>query len=503
MSNLDTKRIKIDQIDQELMKLLDERFNLTQEIGKFKFENNLPIENLERENDILSKSYDYKNQLPIEKVYQKIISISKDLQNYRSFLLGGDTSYSLSPMIHQKFGNDYYECLEKQDLATFLKQNIHFKAINITNPYKSQAYEYCLNNQIELDDKAKLTKTVNLIINNQGVLKGYNTDFDGFNLILQHFRINLTNKNVLILGNGATSNTVEEVIKKSSPKTITKACRTIKSSNDILFSQIDYSNTDVIINTTSYGVSPDLKINPLVNLNQFNNLQAIIDVNYNPLRSSLLIQNNACLKVNGLLMLVEQARITEELVQNKKINQLETIKIYQNLYQKVQSFVLIGMPFSGKTTIGQKLSVKLNKSFFDSDIILKEENLNLSKLLSLGYSVQDYREYESDLIKTLANIEGSVISTGGGIIENYDNIYFLKQKGLIIFINTPLEVLKTRILNDRPLVKNENDLEKLYFERINKYLEVADIIVNGNQEPERIIQEIEEKIHEYFNHQWS
>ena len=135
----------------------------------------------------------------------------------------------------------------------------------------------------------------------------------------------------------------------------------------------------------------------------------------------------------------------------------------------------------------------------DSDIILNDENLSLAKLLSLGFTLEDYRAYESSVIETLASVPSCVISTGGGVIENPDNIFFLKQKGPVIFLDTPFDILKTRIQNNRPLVKDEKDLLKLYERRYNNYLAQADIVIKCDSDIDTIISLLEVKIHEYFN----
>ena len=75
----------------------------------------------------------------------------------------------------------------------------------------------------------------------------------------------------------------------------------------------------------------------------------------------------------------------------------------------------------------------------------------------------------------------------------------LKQNGLVVFIDTPLDTLSSRIKNDRPLVKNENDLKQLYNKRYESYKKNSDIILNGNQDIESIIQELEVKLNEYFS----
>lgn len=497
MKSLDKLRKEIDIIDEEVMSLLNKRYELTNEIGKIKKLESISVTNSEREHDILVKTNDFKYQKQIENVYKSIIKVSKDSQTMQSYLLTADASYTYSPFIHNLLGNEYYTPLENVPLDDFIN-NYHFKGVNITNPYKKTAYEYAIENNIELCKYAKKTKVVNFILND-GSLKAYNTDYFGFKEMLNHYNIDLSNLDILVIGNGSTSSTILSVLEEYPLKSLNVCVRTKRKDYEISLKDVALlKNIDVVINTTSYGVYPSLELEPLINLDSFNP-SIIIDVNYNPNRSILSIKYPHVKYINGLYMLIEQARIAEELILNTEIDKEVNEEIYKKLLQANLNICLIGMPFSGKTTIGEKLSAKLNKTFYDSDIILKEENLSLSKLLSLGFTLEDYRGFESSVIETLASVPNSVISTGGGIIEDINNIYFLKQNGLIVFIDTSLENLKKRIKNDRPLVKDENDLTLLYNRRINLYKEYADITLNGNQDIDEIINELEVKLNEYFS----
>lgn len=500
MAKLDKLRHQIDQIDSSIMKLLEERFDLTNKIGKEKLKDKVEITNKDREEEIISKTYEFKYQKQIENIYQNIFQISKNMQKLNSYLLIKDSSYSYSPLIHALLGNEYYQCLEGVSFEQFVTdESFHFKGVNITNPYKHDAYLYCLNNNIELDSSVKNTEVVNFVLNDGTNLKAFNTDYQGFKALLENYNIDLNNKHVLILGNGSTSKTVKAVCNEYTYAKLNVAVRTIKDPSEIYLHDINkLQKIDIVINTTSYGVAPYLELDPLIDLSPFNP-EIIIDVNYNPSRSSLAIAYPNIKYINGLFMLVEQARISEELIQGKEIDNSNTKDIVNKIALSTTNISLIGMPFSGKTTIGQKLSAKLGKSFFDSDIILKEENLSLAKLLSQGFTLEDYRAYESSVIETLATTPSSVISTGGGVIENLDNIFFLKQKGPVIFLDTPFDILKTRISNNRPLVKNEKDLLKLYERRYNNYLEHADIVIKCDSDIDTIISLLEVKIHEYFN----
>lgn len=499
MSHLDKLRKEIDKIDDSLMKLLNERFNLTNKIGKIKQNDDIKVEHSDREEEIISKTYEYDHQKTLEKLYKEIFKESKGMQKLNSYLLIKDASYTYSPSIHELLGNPYYKTLENTSFEEFINNdNIFFKGVNITNPYKKDAYNYCVKNGIELDEYATKTGIINFVLNN-GKLKAYNTDYQGFNALLKFNNVDLTNKDVVILGNGSTSKTVQAVLNEYNLKSLKVLVRTKRNDSELYLNEINsLSNIDIVINTTSYGVYPTLELEPLVLLEKVKP-SLIIDVNYNPYRSSLAIRYPHIKYINGLYMLVEQARICEELIQNKEIDSANTLLITNSITYSTNNISLIGMPFSGKTTVGQKLSAKMGKSFFDSDIILKEENLSLAKLLSLGFTLEDYRSYESSVIETLACLPNSVISTGGGIIENLDNIYFLKQKGPVIFLDTPFDVLKTRILNNRPLVKNENDLLELYKKRYDSYIANADIVIKCDSDIDTIVSLLEVKINEYFN----
>lgn len=142
-----------------------------------------------------------------------------------------------------------------------------------------------------------------------------------------------------------------------------------------------------------------------------------------------------------------------------------------------RNIVLIGMPGSGKTTIGSLLAKKLNKKFIDiDDLIEKTEGKSISDIFEIGE--EHFRNIESKYAKNLSNEKSCiVISTGGGIIIRKENIDFLKINSIIIFINRPLEkIIQDININNRPLLKrNMEDIYKLYNERIHLYEKYSDL----------------------------
>ena len=121
-------------------------------------------------------------------------------------LLGEKLSHSFSPQIHHALADYKYSLIEvaKEDIDDFMK-NKPFKAINVTIPYKQTVIPY-----LDHVDEAALTiGAVNTIVNKDGVLYGYNTDYYGLISLIERNGITVKGKKVLILGSGGTSKTAK------------------------------------------------------------------------------------------------------------------------------------------------------------------------------------------------------------------------------------------------------------------------------------------------------
>lgn len=137
---------------------------------------------------------------------------------------------------------------------------------------------------------------------------------------------------------------------------------------------------------------------------------------------------------------------------------------------------LIGMPLSGKSTIGKLLANELNYKYIDlDDFIEKEYNVSIDELINCNQEAE-FRSLETKALKTLLKTDKTVISTGGGIIEDKQNKDFMD--GVIVFLNVNIEVLEKRekVSKQRPLLQT-NTLLEIYNRRINKYYSFADIII--------------------------
>lgn len=158
---------------------------------------------------------------------------------------------------------------------------------------------------------------------------------------------------------------------------------------------------------------------------------------------------------------------------------------------KVKNIILIGMMGCGKTTIGKMISSRLNKKFIDLDeYIENKQGCTIPEIFKNG---EDYfRKLECKAVDTISNEENVIISTGGGVIKNEENIINLKKNGIIFFIDRPLEniVMDVDIMS-RPLLKNGTcEIEKIFKERYNLYKNYCDFLVDNVGEILKIVDNI-------------
>jgi len=156
-----------------------------------------------------------------------------------------------------------------------------------------------------------------------------------------------------------------------------------------------------------------------------------------------------------------------------------------------KNIILCGFMGCGKTTVGEKLSTILNREFLDVDrVIEKEQNLKVYEIFE-NFGECRFRELESAAVSKIYNLKNKVISLGGGTLENPENSEKLKSNGIIFFLDVPLNVIGKRLKNDkiRPLLKNQ-DIDSLFFKRIQNYKKYADFTLNANLDPKEICAEI-------------
>ena len=394
-------------------------------------------------------------------------------------LIGEKLSHSFSKEIHAKLFDYEYELCEiaAQNLADFLKSR-NFKAINVTIPYKQSVMEHL----DFISDAAQQIGAVNTIVNRDGKLYGYNTDFIGMRGLILKNGIEIAGKKVLILGTGGTSKTAAAVCKNLGAKSIFRVSRKAEGeciSYDVAYSR--HSDCDVLINTTPCGMYPNID-SAAVDIERFNNLSGVVDAVYNPI-CSLLVTNAKRIgirAVGGLYMLVLQAAAAAEFFIGQKVSEEKVDIVYSQIENSKKNIVLIGMPSSGKTSIGTVLSKALGMPFIDTDRLVEQKaGMAISEIFRTQ-GEKAFRDMESQVIKEVSATQHAVISTGGGAVLRQENVTCLKLNGTVYFIDRDLSLLSAT--SDRPLSSNLEDLEKRYRERYPIYCAAADRIIPNNSE---------------------
>ena len=421
-------------------------------------------------------------------------------------LIGEKLGHSFSKIIHEKLADYTYELcpLAKDELDAFMTAK-QFKAINVTIPYKQDVIPHC----DVLDDSAKRIGVVNTIVNRDGKLFGYNTDFAGFLYNLNAHGITLKDKKVMICGSGGTCKTVTAVAEYMGAKEILVVSRS-KKENAVTYEEcIRHKDVDVVVNASPKGMYPDNGESPL-DLSNFPNCKAVVDVIYNPLKTRLLQQAEqlGMKAVNGLEMLVAQAKFAVEHFLSTEIENDKIDQITLELLKQLTNIVLIGMPSSGKTLTGKALCKYIDKTVVDTDAVIVERSGMSIKEMFARHGEAYFRQWEHDVIEEFSKQNGLIIATGGGAIKNEENIQNLKQNGVVMFIDRDLEHLL--VTDDRPLSKDANAVAKLYEERYPLYTKYGDLRVPNNypmeisqQELDELMNTILEGYHEILCHQWA
>ena len=390
-------------------------------------------------------------------------------------LIGHRLGHSYSPLIHRKlFCPDYSLIeLEPENLAEFFSKR-EFGAVNVTIPYKQDVMAFC----DEIEPGAAKIGAVNTIVNKKGRLIAYNTDIDGFCGMVRHAGVSMAGKKVLILGSGGAAKAVHAGAAKLGASEIVIVSRRGKNNYENIGRH--YSDTDIIVNTTPVGMYPNCP-ESVISLKKFSRLCAVFDVVYNPALTGILLQAESLgIKFEGgLRMLVEQAIAAEEFFLGQKIDRDFSDQIVAMILQQTLNIVLIGMPGSGKTTIGQKLALANGRTFVDLDEeIVKKASMSIPEIFS-GHGQGVFRKLETETAAEFGKRSGLVISCGGGIVTRKENYPLLHQNSIIYRLTRSLEKLP---LDGRPLSSSIEALRSMEIIRDPLYKDFADVTVDNNGE---------------------
>ena len=386
-------------------------------------------------------------------------------------LLGRHLSHSYSPQIHALLGDYSYTLFEKEpeEVADFLRHG-DFSAINVTIPYKKTVMPYC----DALTPRAIAMGSVNTIVRQpDGSLLGHNTDYFGFSSMVRRSGLQPKGKKVLVLGSGGASVTAVAVFREMGAN-VTVISRSGEDNYNNLHRHADAA---ILCNCTPVGMYPNNGESP-VDLALFPCLEGVLDMIYNPARTALMTaaEQRGLVAENGLWMLVAQAKEAAEWFTGEPISDEKIARIHAALRRQMENIILVGMPGSGKSTVGRLLAEKVKKTFVDADEeIVKAEGKAIAQIFAES-GENGFRAWETKVLAALGKRSGIVLATGGGCVTRQENYPLLHQNGTVFCLERSLDRLPTE---GRPLSQT-NALEELYRIRKPMYDRFADHRIDNN-----------------------
>lgn len=409
--------------------------------------------------------------------------------------IGRHLPHSYSAIIHRKFAKYDFSLieLEPDEAADFMRHG-DYKGITITIPYKKLALELC-------DDASDIARRIGcantLVRRKDGSLYAHNTDYDGFKYMAAAAGIDFTGAKVLILGTGGTSLTTRTVVADAHAREIVIVSRTGAVNYSNIYDL--HSDADIIINATPVGMFPETNA-CLLDLSRFTKLKAVVDVIYNPMRTRLNLQAEQMQlpHCDALKMLVAQAFFAMELFLDEKQPPSLIDEVTASIRAETANITLIGMPGSGKSTIGNILAAKTGRKFIDIDsCIVQETGMEIADIFG-RYGEGVFRQIEQKCIERFSKQSELIIATGGGAVLSMENRLNLRQNSVVFMLDRPLECLQ--LGNGRPLSSNMDAVVKLHKTRMPLYHETADAVIDNSNDIDQTADCILRSFNEYSRH---
>ena len=394
--------------------------------------------------------------------------------------IGKKLTHSFSKEIHAKLADYAYDLIElaEEEIAPFFEKK-DFAAINVTIPYKQTVIPYL----DSISEVAERIGAVNTIVNKDGKLCGYNTDYYGMKALIERIGIDLTGKKVLVLGTGGTSKTARVVAADLGAAEILTVSRR-KTDHYITYEEAvqEHADANVIINTTPSGMYPDCESRP-IDITEFTQLIGVVDVVYNPLCTNLVLdaKQRGIKAEGGLYMLIMQAVVAVERFLDTRIAKEVADRVFASIFASKENVVLTGMPGSGKSTVGKCLNIE-GFEFVDTDEEIEKRCGCSIKELIQEKGEAYFRALETEVIQEVSATNCRIISTGGGAVLKEENVRALKRNGKLYFLNADLSRLQAT--DSRPLSDTQEKLARLYTERMSLYTGTADVVVPDLRTPQ-------------------
>ena len=385
-------------------------------------------------------------------------------------VLGRVLGHSYTPTIYKELAGLEYVRFEREpeDLATFMTGD-EWEGANVTIPYKRAVMEYL----DELSPLAERMGNVNTITRlPDGRLRGDNTDYFGFQCLVEELGVEVAGKKVLVLGaTGGAGTTASMVLGDLGAPWCPWAARARSTTATAPSNPMPRCSSTVRLPVCS-PTAPTLPARSKPRC-----ARGVIDIVYNPARTGLMLEaeRRGIPCVGGLLMLVAQAAQAVERYTGQVTPRERILNVTERLSRREQNIALIGMPGSGKTRVGEQIAQLTGREHIDLDRAL-EERLGMpcaDFIVERGEAA--FRERETAALADISKRSGLVLSTGGGVVTRDENYPLLHQNSQIVMLNRKLDELAHK---GRPITARDG-IDKLAEQRMPRYRAWADYIIDS------------------------
>ncbi|MBQ9161864.1 MAG: shikimate kinase [Clostridia bacterium] len=410
-------------------------------------------------------------------------------------LIGERLAHSYSPEIHKELAGDVYTYelypIPLESLGEFVASR-QLDAMNVTIPYKKAIIPYL----DHVSERALRIGAVNTVFTDaQGNLHGDNTDYYGFMKTLERLSVDVGGKKALVLGSGGASLTAQAVLSDLGADVVVISRNGEDNYSNVY---IKHADAELIINCTPVGMYPNNGVSP-IELERFSSVLGVMDMVYNPSKTKLIYDAEKLNipVLNGLYMLVAQAAAASEIFLDgaRKFTDADIERIERKIRRSSENIILVGMPGSGKTTVGEILSQRLSREFIDTDeMIVQRVGMDIPTIFE-KHGEEKFRLIEEAVCADVGKMSGKIISTGGGAVTRPANRYSLRQNSVIVFLERELSLLPT---DGRPL-SEKSRLAKMLDIRLPMYLDFSDVRVNNDSAPEDTADKILQILDDVYN----
>jgi len=383
-------------------------------------------------------------------------------------LVGKTLSHSYSERLHRAYGLDYtLEEVAPDDLQRFVKSS-PYDGFNVTIPYKKDVIPFL----DEVSPLAARLGAVNTVLRRDGRTIGYNTDYAGFLGALDYYGYDTAGKRAAVLGTGGAGQMAATAL-RDRDATVTPVSR----SGAVNYANCTGYDFDFIVNCTPVGTYPDTSP-AVIDAKAFPHLGFVYDLVYNPFRTQLMSDARG-LGVEahgGLAMLVIQALAAREIWTGISYTDLDVKTCLRTLQNETINLVLMGMPSSGKSTIGRALAAQMGKRLVDVDALVTARTSRTPREIIEEDGEPAFRLVEAKAVEEACSMRGVIVALGGGSVLLGSNRTLLRKTGFITYIRRDLSSLTDF---DRPTLQAAG-AERLFVERDPIYRSLADFTVDNN-----------------------